>query len=90
MRNLRLWSAQPPAPAAMASRMPFCYDTMPLVAWLQWILLPRLRAIVERIGELPESSDIAPLAEHELRDLEVSPKRLIELIRRLDGLISEK
>ena len=87
MRNLHLWSEQPPTPSAMASRTPFCYDTMPLAAWLQWVLLPRLRAAVERNEVLPDASDIAPLAEHELRDLGVNPYRLIDLIREVDELI---
>jgi uncharacterized protein YqcC (DUF446 family) len=87
MRNLQLWSDDSPAPAAMASRMPFCYDTMQFAQWLQWVLLPRMRIILEERGALPESSDIWPLAEHEFEQLEQDTSQLLSLIRSFDELI---
>jgi uncharacterized protein YqcC (DUF446 family) len=88
MRARRMWSDEPPAPAAMASRMPFCYDTLPLAAWLQWVLLPRLRLVIERDDPLPLASDIWPLAQHEFQKLGRDAGKLLQLIRQLDELIS--
>ena len=44
LRGQSLWSAVAPSPEAMASTMPFMYDTLKLQQWLQWVFLPRLRA----------------------------------------------
>ncbi|MDH4273839.1 MAG: YqcC family protein [Gammaproteobacteria bacterium] len=81
-----LWTALPPTPAAMASRMPFCCDTMSLQAWLQWQLVPRLRAIVEAQGPLPARSAIAPYAE--VRWPQSPPYlALVALLRDLDATL---
>lgn len=88
MRRLSLWTDDPPAVAAMASRVPFCYDTLKLWQWLQWILVPRLRLILAEGEMLPGSCEIGPLAEVEFRRLSQDSSRLLELIRELDRAIS--
>jgi uncharacterized protein YqcC (DUF446 family) len=88
MRRLALWSDEPPAVAAMASRVPFCYDTLKLWQWLQWILIPRLRLILSEGETLPGNCDIGPLAEVEFRRLSQDSSRLLGLIRELDRAIS--
>ena len=37
LRDLGLWSDARPEPEALASTMPFCYDTLELEQWLQFI-----------------------------------------------------
>jgi uncharacterized protein YqcC (DUF446 family) len=88
MRQLALWGEVPPPVAAMASRTPFCYDTLKLWQWLQWILVPRMRHILDEGSTLPVASDIAPLAEVEFRRLSQDTQRLLELIRAFDQTIS--
>jgi Uncharacterized protein conserved in bacteria len=42
-----------PTPEALASTMPFCYDTMDVEAWLQFIFLGRMRELLEQGDPLP-------------------------------------
>ena len=69
LRSQSLWSAVAPSPEAMASTMPFMYDTLKLQEWLQWVFLPRLRAVVDARGQLPCQSHVHPLDEHGRRIL---------------------
>jgi uncharacterized protein YqcC (DUF446 family) len=88
MRRIELWAEDPPPVAAMASRVPFCYDTLRFWQWLQWILVPRIRLILADGDPLPAASEIAPLAEVEFRRLSQDTRRLLELIREFDRAIS--
>jgi len=67
--------------------MPFSIDRLSLTQWLQWIFIPRTRALVEQGGPLPKNSAIAPLAEEVFRDLPQDTRRLLELLIRFDRLI---
>ena len=60
-----LWETAPPAPAAFESGLPFCCDRMRFTQWIQWVFLPRTRALIEAGGPLPEVSGIRPMAEEE-------------------------
>jgi uncharacterized protein YqcC (DUF446 family) len=90
MRRTGLWTESAPPPAALASRTPFCYDTLPLTQWIQWVLLPRMQLILDREDPWPRTSDIWPLAEHEFKKLEVETDRLLGLIRQFDDLVNER
>ena len=65
MRAASLWSAQPPSAEAMASTMPFMYDTLQIEQWLQWVFVPRLHALLDANAALPGNCSVQPLAEHE-------------------------
>ncbi len=65
LREAALWSAQPPSEQAMASTMPFMYDTLQVEEWLQWVFVPRLHALLDANAPLPTSCSVHPLAEHE-------------------------
>ncbi len=90
MRHLSLWEAQPPPAEALASPLPFCYDTLRFEQWLQWIFLPRMKQVIEQDSGWPERSDIAPLAEHHLYPRERPSKALIDLIRQFDDFINHR
>jgi len=53
LRVLGLWASAPPSPVALASAEPFCVDTLEFEEWLQWIFLPRMKAILEDNQPLP-------------------------------------
>lgn len=90
MRRRDLWSAQPPSPEAMSSVMPFMYDTLRLHQWLQWVFLPRTRALIDAGARLPGNCHIHPLAEHEFARLtEVETTGLLALIQRVDELMNQ-
>ncbi len=84
MRTLAIWQPQPPAQAAFDSREPFCIDTMQAEQWLQWILLPRMHALLDKRAPLPARFSIAPYFEEALPDA----VPLLDLLRRLDDLLT--
>lgn len=65
LRAAALWGAQPPSEQALASTMPFMYDTLQIEEWLQWVFVPRLHALLDAQAPLPTSCSVHPLAEHE-------------------------
>jgi len=89
MRSAQFWHDKVPAPAAMASRTPFCADTLVFSEWLQFVFLPRMRVLIENNQPLPSASAIAPLAEEAL---EICPGRdlLLDRLRRFDQLIADQ
>lgn len=89
MRAQRLWSDVAPDAQAMASVMPFMYDTLKLHEWLQWVFLPRTRALIEARGRLPGNCNIHPLAAHEFARLEdMDTFRLLALVLEIDTLMN--
>lgn len=68
MRDGGYWHDQAPKPAAMASRTPFCADTLVFTEWLQFLFIPKMRALIERGGPLPQQSAIAVMATQKLED----------------------
>lgn len=63
LKQQKLWSQAAPDARAMASEMPFSHDTMSLDNWLQWILIPRMRALLDAGAPLPGECDVASYAE---------------------------
>lgn len=90
MRRIALWEASPPDPAALASRMPFCYDTLAFHQWLQWVFLPRMRQVVESDQGWPANSDIHPLAEYSFQRLEADTDELLALVKEFDRFIGRR
>ncbi len=90
MRALGIWSDEAPSAQALASTAPFCYDTLQFDQWLQWVFLPRIRALLEQGSQLPGKSDIAPLAEVWFIEQEMAEEaeELVQLIRDFDRLLS--
>lgn len=63
LKQLELWQSTPPSAHALQSTVPFCYDTMPLSSWLQFVFLPKMSALLASEAALPPSMAIIPLAE---------------------------
>jgi uncharacterized protein YqcC (DUF446 family) len=76
MRRLRLWSEERPSPEALASRQPFCIDTLNFVQWLQHVFLPSLRDSIDRGDTLPEKCAVAPMAQ--MYFMQLRPQRDID------------
>ena len=87
MKRLSLWEASPPSQTALSSKQPFCIDTLEFTQWLQWILIPRLEAILKTNIPLPDSSAIHPYAEEALKS-RLDNIQLITLIQQLDNALS--
>ena len=85
----QLWSATPPRPEALESVVPFMYDTLQLHEWLQWVFVPRLRALIDAKGSLPHQSHIQPLAAHEWEKRgDFDKRQLLLLLSRIDGVLN--
>ncbi len=83
-----LWESQPPPTQAFQSVMPFSADRMSFGQWLQWVFIPRTRALLDHGGPLPESSAIRPMAEEMFKDVVQDTDALVELIGAFDRLIN--
>ena len=46
LRDLGLWSDERPTAEALASTLPFCYDTLDLEQWLQFVFLGRFLTLL--------------------------------------------
>ncbi len=83
-----LWSAETPSPEALASTEPFCVDTLMLSEWLQWILLPRMKELLDRDLPLPGNCNIHAIAEESFKNLEQDCSKLLTLIQSLDNCLT--
>lgn len=88
MRALGLWEGEPPSPEALASREPFCVDTLSFEQWLQWVFLVRMKVIVESGAALPAVSGILEMAEVVYRDNAQQMSGLLRALGRFDRLIA--
>lgn len=79
-----------PDAQAFESQEPFCVDTMSPEQWLQWILLPRMFALIDSSAPLPRRFAIAPYFEVAFKErlLEVQP--LIVLLQELDSMLNKE
>ncbi|WP_447879528.1 YqcC family protein [Serratia fonticola] len=88
MRDLALWQLTPPEAEAFASTEPFCIDSMQAEEWLQWILLPRMHALLDANAPLPTRFAITPYFEEALKDKQPNCLPLLLLLQQLDSLLN--
>lgn len=86
LRRARLWQEEHPGAEALASDQPFAVDTLAFHQWLQFILLPRLRQLVEERLPLPAACAISPMAEEVYQQQLLVMKPLLQQLQRLDRL----
>jgi uncharacterized protein YqcC (DUF446 family) len=63
-----LWQQSPIDPEALSSQQPFCVDTLNFPQWLQFLLIPRLTALIEGGMNLPNGSNVSAMAEMYFKD----------------------
>lgn len=90
LRRLDAWETQLPEPSRLASEVPFCHDTLEFTQWVQWVFIPRFRAVLEGDHPLPTASAIAPIAEDALARLAGDTDALLQHFRELDAMISRQ
>ncbi len=88
MQRIALWQALPPEPNAFLSEQPFAIDTMQSNEWLQWVFLPRMRAIIDANSDIPRNFALHPYFEESLKE-EEEVLNLLQLIKNLDELVKE-
>jgi uncharacterized protein YqcC (DUF446 family) len=89
LRRIGLWEESAPAKQALESTLPFCHDSLEFHQWLQWVLIPKTRELIEKGMALPTTSDIATLAEYRFVQMPQETDALLKLIREYDRLLSE-
>lgn len=88
LQRQQLWSNQPPDVAAMQSELPFCYDTLALEQWLQFVFLPRMQALLDAGQTLPQNVAILPVAQLAFGEHSTAGKALLPIIARIDATLS--
>ncbi|MCG8707233.1 YqcC family protein [Brenneria sp. 4F2] len=86
LRNSPFWQLAPPADSAFASSEPFCIDTMRAEQWLQWVLLPRMHALLDSGAPLPTGFSLSPYFEEALEGASSDIEPLMMRIAQLDAL----
>ena len=88
MREHNLWQTTAPAPNAFVSTQPFCMDTLEPFEWLQWVLIPRMHALLDSQQALPQAFAIAPYYEIALDAANPSREAMLVHLQQLDALFS--
>ncbi|MDO5054438.1 MAG: YqcC family protein [Pasteurella oralis] len=88
MQELALWQVTPPEENAFLSEQPFALDTMSPTEWLQWIFIPRMRALIERGEMLPSKISITPYLEEALKDM-ADLDKLLHPISEIETLLQK-
>lgn len=89
MRRLALWENLPPACEALQSPLPFCHDTLKFSQWIQFVLLARMKRLIETGGPLPTNSDIYPMAEECFKQVDADTHHLAKLLLNFDELLGK-
>lgn len=83
------WLEAPPPAHKLASTMPFCVDTLSADEWLQFVFVPKLRAMVDGGAILPSKAGLAPYAEVAYRDNLREVAGLLGLLRDMDAVLAD-
>ena len=84
MRDDKLWHATPPDAEAFESKEPFSVDTMSAEQWLQWVLVPRMYALLAAGSPMPTRFAITPYFEVAMPEATL----LLRQLQRLDDLLN--
>ncbi len=84
MRDEKLWHDTPPEAEAFESKEPFSVDTLSAEQWLQWVLVPRMYALLEAQAPMPTRFAITPYFEVAMPEA----LRLLTQLQRLDDLLN--
>lgn len=84
LKRQQLWSENEPDASALASTLPFCYDTLALEQWLQFIFLPKMQALLDARLSMPAKVGILPIAEQAFKHHGEKIAPLLAIIGRID------
>jgi uncharacterized protein YqcC (DUF446 family) len=88
LRQHQLWQASAPQPEAFASTQPFCLDTLEPFEWLQWVLIPRMHALLDGGHPLPQAFVVSPYYEMALEASHPARDVMLAELARLDALFA--
>ncbi|HVT80979.1 MAG TPA: YqcC family protein, partial [Phycisphaerae bacterium] len=85
MRQAKLWPGKKP-PGEIEVRGAFGSENMAFNQWLAWVMIPRVKGIIESRGEFPSGSNVAAYAVREWDGVEYG--RVVEVLRGFDEAVS--
>lgn len=88
LRDHALWQEVMPHPTALDSTQPFCMDTLDPVEWLQWVLIPRMHALLDSQQTLPSAFAVAPYYEMALDNSRREREPLLAVLLSLDAFFN--
>jgi len=89
MQDNGLWLSSAPETAAFNSTEPFCVYTMSPLEWLQWVLLPRMQALLDADMPLPKDFAVTPYYEMALEASVSGRVLLLSQLQALDDLFTD-
>lgn len=63
LKDAELWSAEEIAVDRLASKVPFCADTLSYPEWLQFVFIRKMQELIEKEDDLPSASGLFPMAQ---------------------------
>lgn len=90
LRFLELWEHDSPKSDALKSVEPFHVDTLRFTQWMQFVLMPRLKVLIEVQAPLPTTSNISNYAVEALKGVDFPTQELLRLIQDLDNTLNVK
>lgn len=84
LKSLGCWQSEPLPPEAYESTEPFCIDRMSFVQWLQFVFLPRMRALLDGGHPLPTQMQITPLAEVYFSQAGLDAQAVLDVLARIE------
>lgn len=88
LREHDQWQAVAPDASVFNSTQPFCMDTLEPFEWLQWVLIPRMHALLDGGHPLPASFAIAPYYEIALDSMHSMRDPILVQLQELDALFA--
>ena len=90
LRDAELWSTEEIAEDRLASKVPFCADTLSYPEWLQFVFIRKMQALIEGEDDLPSASGLLPMAQVYFgRDI-FRYRELAGILLKLDRTIREE
>lgn len=89
LREHDQWQSVPPLAAAFESTQPFCMDTLQPYEWLQWVLIPRMHALLEGNHPLPNTFAVAPYYEMALVPGHIGREAILDVLLALDAVFAD-
>lgn len=88
LREQGLWQPVAPDASVFESTQPFCMDTLEPFEWLQWVLIPRMHALLDGNHPLPGSFAVAPYYEIALDSAHPARDVVLVQLEALDALFA--
>ena len=87
LKRLNLWSSEPIAPEKLVNMGAFGTQTMAFTEWLQFVLIPRVRSIIDEKGPFPSNSNVSGFAYREF-DGWPEAEHLLKILSDFDALFN--